>query len=354
MADEIHAQDDSEARGRRQNQLMCRPMPDPAQIAFAVACRDGDLDKIKELWYQHNPEYTRPPPDEYTRPPPDHRDIMADELHAQDDNEARGRRQNQLMCRPLPDPDQAAFLAACRDGDLDKIKELWDEVWMFWHATGLNEALTARHATLVRYFLANGTPLHAPTKEAYISKGEMDVLNFLYDQGWVPGGTEIAIAAEAGNMDSANWLLDHGVQATQKTLLVAAFYGCIPLFDLALSCGVSLQDTRVLHTAAGAKQVDMIAHILALPGGDEGLNRLDTDYEDMAAIGLAYSRGTPLHWAAWIGSAETVAYLVERGAERDVKDRDGRPPSHWAHCCDWPTQQLLSNGPARDQEYSRL
>ena len=102
-------------------------------------------------------------------------------------------------------------------------------------------------------------------------------------------------------------------------LEVAAASSSPAVLDFLLNHGLNLDETDALHAAAGAFE--------APPGRLKMMARLLDLGMDINAIeqrGKPGSRntvkGTPLHSAVYVDEEENIAFLLERGADKEVRN----------------------------------
>ena len=127
------------------------------------------------------------------------------------------------------------------------------------------------------------------------------------------GETAIAAAAQTGNVEITEYLLDRGAPMDICT---------------ATMLGRRMEVERILAespgaaNAAGAHGLPVLYHA-AIRGNLELAALLVAQGAELnAGAGV----GTPLHGAATFGQAELARWLLEYGADRTAKDFDGKTP----------------------------
>lgn len=140
-------------------------------------------------------------------------------------------------------------------------------------------------------------------------------------------------------MPLVKWFLAHGADPNLRgsragvpgahMLEVAAASSSPAVLDVLLDHGLELEDTDALHAAAGAFE--------APPGRLEMMARLLDLGMDINAIeqrGQPSSRGTgkgtPLHSAVYVDEKEHVAFLLKRGADKEVRNTLGQTAVEFA------------------------
>jgi ankyrin repeat protein len=101
----------------------------------------------------------------------------------------------------------------------------------------------------------------------------------------------------------------------------AADLATIAVVNLLLQRGAKLEYSISLHIAAASRRPDveaflMMQHLLDLGVNINGLDDLQGPH----------NHGTPLHYAARGGKVERVRFLLEKGANSEIRNRQGRTP----------------------------
>ncbi|KAK3118989.1 hypothetical protein QOZ80_9BG0711990 [Eleusine coracana subsp. coracana] len=125
----------------------------------------------------------------------------------------------------------------------------------------------------------------------------------------------------------ALYIIEHGADvnamdnAGQTALHWAAVRGAISVADVLMGNGARVEAAdmngyRAVHVAAQYGQTSFLHHIISKYGAD--FDALDNDGR------------SPLHWAAYKGSADTVRLLLFLDANQVRQDKNGCTPLHWA------------------------
>ena len=134
------------------------------------------------------------------------------------------------------------------------------------------------------------------------------------------------------NESLVKWFLDHGADPNihgakdECPLCTAASVGNIAVVDLLLQHGAKIDYSNALQGVAGARKEDsecipMMAYLL-----DHGANvnalehQSNPEYFERMKSHPRISIGTALHCAAYRGSKERVQFLLDRGADPQVRD----------------------------------
>ena len=143
------------------------------------------------------------------------------------------------------------------------------------------------------------------------------------------------------------WFLAHGAdpnpygtKAGSTILDVAAANATPAIFDLLVSHGARLADSDALHSAAGEREkrpgrVEMMAHLLDLGFDINAMGR--RDYPPSRCIG----RGTSLHAAVHTQQTDRVNFLVQRGANLEIRNTLGQTPLEYAVAKGFATSETV-------------
>ncbi|KAJ3045658.1 hypothetical protein HDV00_007784 [Rhizophlyctis rosea] len=215
------------------------------------------------------------------------------------------------------------------------------------------------HGANVDSATPNGsTPLHVATL-----KGHLPIVKILISNGASvtalgPAGTPLHLAARCDHLPIAEYLLDAGapIEALgvikETPLHQCAFANSIRVASLLLTNGASVNRAvepakmSPLFLASQKGHTDMVALLLTNDAAvdqrsDDGstpLRRVET----AGIVRLLVENGAdvnahdnlagwgPLHMAAHRGDAESVAFLISKGAEVNYADKDGTTALHIA------------------------
>lgn len=233
---------------------------------------------------------------------------------------ARGRLHEMLMdvvadtlreCRPSRDESFAVsvteMLTAARTGDAARVKELLQQN---------RKLLTARD------WLGNTALIMA------VNSGHQAIAELLFKAGVQP---DIHEAAAIGQTERVKELLDEDARRLDSfsaegftPVGLAAHFGHKETTEFLLNQGanvnvVALHPLQVtpLHAALFGRQVE-IARLLIEHGADVNIKR--------GGRGLPRAGWTPLHYAAGYGFMELIEQMLERGANLNALDDEGRTP----------------------------
>jgi len=138
--------------------------------------------------------------------------------------------------------------------------------------------------------------------------------------------TPLYLATEEGHFDIVRLLVEHGADPNQKAsgmfldctpILVAMYRKDDKIIDFLLENGVE----KDVYLAAGLGDLETLKELLQ---DEENINSIrNTDPSK------PYLRGTTLlHLATSRDSVDVVEFLLEKGAEVDIRDGDGYTPLH--------------------------
>ena len=136
--------------------------------------------------------------------------------------------------------------------------------------------------------------------------------------------------------------MDADAEVSRAHMLdVAAACSSIEVLDLLIEHGLKLEDSDALHSVAGAfdappGRLDMMAHLLALGMNINAIEKVGEP--ESRGVG----RGSPLHSAVYLELEEHVLFLVERGADKRVKNTLGQDVTEFARAQEsWKIVELL-------------
>lgn len=212
---------------------------------------------------------------------------------------------NVSWARRPPPPELDPIHYAARGGDVEEIKKILHETpQMLRHVstedlTPFHYAAIGGHIDTVEFFLSKGIDINAGEKSilsSVIRGSQGDVrekmVKFLLKKGadvhkgeWPP----LATAVDRNNIEFAKILLSNGA-----------------------NINVRLDDSgaTVLHVAAGKDYLTNMLRFLVLNGAD--INSVDSMV------------GSPLCEAAKWGNIENVDLLLQHGADKNIKNVDGK------------------------------
>lgn len=141
------------------------------------------------------------------------------------------------------------------------------------------------------------------------------------------------------------WFIDHGADLTiphepsYTPLARAALEGTVQTVELLLTHGMKIEESNVLHSAVLRKdelKFPMLQYLLDHGADINGLKNRSNP-EVMRRAKSRFGVGTPLHSAVAFADKETVQWLLNRGADKMIKDRDGLTAADIAR--DWEPGQ---------------
>lgn len=155
------------------------------------------------------------------------------------------------------------------------------------------------------------------------------------------------------------WFLAHGADPNAACdygytpLGIGCSYAPLHIIQLLIAHGGDVRQTDALHGAASGGRpgrVEVLAYLLDCGAPIDAIDREHhkLGFHSFSAWGL----GTALHCAAQKGHLDEAALLLERGANRDIKDTRGRTALELAQkygheevvklLSDWPSASMMS------------
>lgn len=203
----------------------------------------------------------------------------------------------------------------------------------------LQAAATGGHVLVIEALLQAGADinsqggLYGDPLQAAAAMGHEDVIYFLLRNGVAVDaqgghyGNALQAAVAKGNKRVVELLIQSGVDINlrggfyESSLLAATVEGQSDIVQVLLRNGADFSIERfhkrtLVHEASGLGHVEVMRHLLS-----------DTDLE-VAAVDS--SERTALHYAAAKGHASMLQFLIQHGAEVDVRDKDGMTVLHCA------------------------
>ena len=195
-------------------------------------------------------------------------------------------------------------------------------------------ALLLRYAANLESGVGGGGALHAALQGEGGKASELVALlvgaGGAIDRYDGRGITPLALAARAGDVDSARVLLDAGARINLETrqtritpLMAAALRGHTQTVRLLCSRGADV------HASGGDLTFGATALHLGAQGGHAAVLKVLLAHGADPNARLAQQGATPLFTAAGLGHADSVAILLRHGASR----RCGEPQQNWNGLC---------------------
>ncbi|KAH0555920.1 hypothetical protein GP486_006133 [Trichoglossum hirsutum] len=195
----------------------------------------------------------------------------------------------------------------------------------------LENAAREGYSFLVSFLLGQGAEITNSVLAAARNSNSTEVFQAFLDHGWDINELYWGTTSLSGVLKSdklVDWHLEHGADPNLHLgrggtpLERAAVEGSVHAVKSLMSHGARLEGSDALIAAAASmnenpEPIKIMAHLL-----DSGvdINRLQNVRDPDAATPLT---GTALHQAVERGDAERVRFLLQRGANRDVKGFQG-------------------------------
>lgn len=140
-------------------------------------------------------------------------------------------------------------------------------------------------------------------------------------------GTFLILSIRRNNAEEVRTLLSHGANPNlglyahlYSPLASAVEYGAsLEIVDMLLSAGAAVQRSDAPHVAARRGRVDVLRRLL-----DRGADVNEIGFEYAAVQEFAEMAGGVLHFGVDGGSEEAVRLLLDRGADRQLRDAQAR------------------------------
>ncbi|KAG6889177.1 hypothetical protein C0995_003088 [Termitomyces sp. Mi166 len=170
-----------------------------------------------------------------------------------------------------------------------------------------------------------------------VYSGDLEIFEAMLTIGWNPCsplkhlGDTLTYAVKKDKLPVVSWLLDHGAkydanEAGQpfSILARAAQFASPAVVECLLAAGAPIKNSRALEMAVFDGRIDTVACLLD-HGGDideiaSGTSTWIRNDKEAAKDGY----GTALHTAAKRGHLKAVHFLIDRGANVEVRDTKGR------------------------------
>ncbi|RDW87064.1 ankyrin repeat domain-containing protein [Aspergillus mulundensis] len=211
------------------------------------------------------------------------------------------------------------------------------------------EAIKRNNLQFIQELLARGLPMNPLYALRAIEAKATSALDVFIQSGWDinqpvselrPPVLGDAIADE----EMTSWLLGHGADPNRRCVIdltplsLAVESAPLPIISLMLSHGGNVRQGQLLHHAV-QRQSDTVAVLRLLIEKGAPVNACMYDDYPSWALFHFMGLGTALHKAAELGHVDAVRYLISQGADRRIKDANGRTAMECARMSD--QQQVI-------------
>jgi len=221
---------------------------------------------------------------------------------------------------------------ACSAGQYDQVVALLSDNRIL-PPSSLHAAARNGHARIGALLLGKGAKIDRETVWAALASKSIPVFQALLDAGWDPNwrlshaGSAITRAVIEDDVALVDFLLKHGSDPTEaecdqthSMLATAAIFWSTGVVGRLLAHGLPVKQSGALEAASYYGKVEMIGYLL-----DHGSDIDEiTDNDWTSASEREAGLGSALHTAAVRGQKEAVQLLLERGADRAMKDTKGK------------------------------
>ncbi|TGO21617.1 hypothetical protein BPAE_0209g00030 [Botrytis paeoniae] len=257
-----------------------------------------------------------------------------------------------------------AYEAACRNGSLAAVQSIIraESRTPYFLNHGLNLALLNGNGEVVRYILSSGAPIARVTPAQILSappSRRIPLFELLFEFGWTPNTPgfygQVLLPELVTNISLLRWFLSHGANpnlGAQRlhharfgdpeinscaTLESSAGKADVETVRLLLEHGAKIVNGHPLHYAAGSCPLGANPHVaLVTPS-------IEFDIGRILVMELLVSRGAdvnqkeesrymvpgyPIVYAVMAGAVERVRWLLERGANPELRGSYGSAVSY--------------------------
>ncbi|OCK73027.1 ankyrin [Lepidopterella palustris CBS 459.81] len=223
-------------------------------------------------------------------------------------------------------PKRATFRATSLQSSLDNLNAA--------RQSELEYAAEEGYSFLVSFLLEQGAEITNLVHTAACKSGSTEVFQEMLNYGWDINRQSRGSMSNSGILMSdklTDWHLEHGADpnlhsGTRNTpLVLAAYWGSVHVVKSLVSYGAKLEGTEAVIAAAASmnenpEPIKIMAYLL-----DSGvdIDRLQCVDE---AEATTFFTGTALHQAVEKQDVERVRFLLQRGANRNIKGFRGFTP----------------------------
>ncbi|KAJ5513954.1 hypothetical protein N7463_003506 [Penicillium fimorum] len=226
----------------------------------------------------------------------------------------------------------------CIQGDLERFKQTLNSSLIshdsniFYLSGVMIEAIKLGRACFVEELLRHEVPLSPLYIYEVINTktNTKEVLETFLENGWdinqpMSGMDPPVLSNALDDLEMAIWLLDHGADPNRQCsidftpLSYAVEHASLPVISLLLNRGGDVTKGQVLHHAV-ARNSDTVEVLRLLIAHGAPINGIM--YQDhQTSWNLYFFMGeTPLHKAVYLRKIDVIHYLLEEGADPNIKD----------------------------------
>ncbi|KAF5879326.1 putative ankyrin repeat protein [Botrytis fragariae] len=257
-----------------------------------------------------------------------------------------------------------AYEAACRNGSLSTVQSIIraESRTPYFLNHGLNLALRNGNGEVVRYLLSSGAPIARVTPAQILSAPSSQrtpLFELLFEFSWTPNTPgfygQVLLPELVTNISLLRWFLSHGANpnlGAQRlhharfgdpeinscaTLESSAAKADVKTVRLLLEHGAKIENGYPLHYAAGSCPPGTNPHVaLVTPSTEFDIGRIPV-MELLVSRGADVNQkeesrymvpGYPIVYAVMAGAVERVRWLLDRGANPELRGSYGSAVSY--------------------------
>ncbi|KAH8690660.1 ankyrin repeat-containing domain protein [Talaromyces proteolyticus] len=218
---------------------------------------------------------------------------------------------------------------ACSNGDMDRVQDLLNSDWKPSQDeldTALQKATWGGYATIAALLLSKGARITSLAFSGAAYNKDPTIFQEFLNYGWDINSTEFGDPALRLVVDDeicVRWFLEHGADPNQQN-----DKGMTPLATAALRPSINILELLIIHGAKLDPQALLNAISRRGNGGVPVMRYLIDQGIDINAPSRQYC--SPLHYAVSVAGVDRVQILLDKGADRSIRNILGETPAEMA------------------------